>query len=218
MRVTRSAATVVAVCLAATVSATVSASEPPGETSETNAGELRPVSFHDLGGHEGTSWNLELHLGVRALSEPALDQPFFGRLGGGVLIATGSFYWTIDATVGLGDFSRLAFGAEAQLTHQRTGLWAGLGGARSVVRGPLASASAGWHVFGLELQALPGADLGFEDLVEGRMAYALMIKLRVPVGILHFGITYPVRRPTSLPPADPYRALAPAPSPAYVRH
>jgi hypothetical protein len=126
----------------------------------------------------GVSWDLEIEGGLRlAQSDELGASTLMGRLKLGVMLVREPLYLSLMATGELGGVASRGIGAQLQLTHVWSGLWAHLGGAWSRNDTAVVSAAVGWALLGVEWQrALTSSD---------SLGDALFLELRLPLGIIY---------------------------------
>lgn len=127
----------------------------------------------------GISWDLELEGGVLAYGHPGVRYRGMGRIRGGVLLISEPHYLSLGgAFEGFGQVE--AATVYAMYTHLYTGLWAETGLGMTVEKEFTIHVSAGFTLLGVEFQK------NFGD--GSRDNLALIVKMRIPIGILVFGL------------------------------
>lgn len=159
------------------------ATEPPNAQASATQAELKvPKIDLSMAARRGVSWDLQPEGGVIAVGGPSLRYRGLGRLRAGVLVVREPLYQAYGLQLEGWGQSRLALGVQAELTHLWSGFWGQLGVALASGWHPQFEASVGWSVIGVEGQMLV--------LPRGAYRWAFITKLRVPIGILVFGLTH----------------------------
>jgi hypothetical protein len=133
-------------------------------------------------GKRYTTWdaNIEGAYG-RLFTDPA-QSTGFGRVRGGVLWVRDPTFYSLGLTYEASDKSAATLGVQGEWLHLELGVWAQAGALVDVAHGARLGAmgALGWSVIGGEIQA--------RDLEGQGMTTALFIKLRIPIGIIAFGL------------------------------
>jgi hypothetical protein len=133
-------------------------------------------------GKRYTSWdaNIEGAYG-RILSDPTHPSGF-GRVRGGVLWIRDPHFLSLGVTYEFSDRSAATLGIQGEYLNLELGVWAQAGPLVDLAHAarPGGMFALGWSVLGVELQARSYEDLGF--------APAVYAKLRIPLGIIGFGV------------------------------
>jgi len=151
-------------------------------TIEQNADSKEEVQAIDLSraGNRGISWDLELEGGVVAYGDPGVRYRGMGRIRAGVLLIDEPHYLSLGAAFeGWGQVE--AFTLETVYSHILSGLWAEAGLGVTLEKEFTLHVSAGWSVVGVEFQK------NFGDGPRDNLA--VITKIRIPIGILVFGLT-----------------------------
>lgn len=128
------------------------------------------------------TWDLNLEGGGGYVFGGVDKWTGFVRARPGVLIVRNDDFYQFGPTVEyLGMLKRPAFGAQVEYLHLQLGTWAQLGGSIDTKGRPGLNAALGLSVFGVEAQVR-------EFDATGDLAFALLGKIRLPLGILVYGL------------------------------
>ncbi len=131
--------------------------------------------------YEGYYWNLNLVGGWAPWTNADLEHAFVGRIRAGVLKIREPWFGALDASFDYGGLVGLGGGVHVELIHLWSGLWGQLFVALANDVELVTGVSAGWSIAGVEFQLCPTRD-NVETL--------LLLKLRIPIGVLTYGLTH----------------------------
>jgi hypothetical protein len=139
-----------------------------------------PISFAALG-KRYTSWDANLEGGVGRVLTPPGETVGLGRVRAGVLWVRDPNFFSLGVTYELSHMSAATLGVQAEYLSLETGFFAQIGPLVDVAdKGKLGfMTSIGVSLFGIEYQ---GRDYN------GGYASAVFGKLRIPLGIIGFGM------------------------------
>jgi len=130
-----------------------------------------------------TTWDMNIDLGYgRVFSDPG-HWSTFGRVRAGVLHVHDTIYLALGATYDLSSLSPATFGVQGEFLHLESGFWLQLGGFIGTPGArPGGMAAVGFSLLGIEAQARSYDDLGSVG--------AVYLKVRIPIGVLVYGLTH----------------------------
>jgi len=138
-----------------------------------------PVPTGGLPAMRGVSWDFELELGVGFAVQGDLDDELLGRARGGVLFIQEPFFLSVGVTGEVGGLAGYGVGLQGDLIH----LWGGYTfqvGAEYAEGGAwIVHAGLGYAILSAEWQHDFDTD-----------ADALFFKLRIPIGIVFYGMSH----------------------------
>lgn len=129
------------------------------------------------------TWDLNLEGGGGYVFGDIDKWTGFVRARPGVLFVRNDEFYQVGPTVEyLGMLKRPAFGAQVEYLHLQLGTWIQLGGSIDTKGRPGANAAVGLSIFGVEAQVRE-----FDNSTDP--AFALIGKIRIPLGILVYGLS-----------------------------
>ncbi len=139
--------------------------------------EIIPGSFAM---HRGVGLDFQAEIGVGLINVDSLEERFFLRQRVGLLYFYEPWFYALGVTVEELGMPSFAVGIEAEVSNLAMGGW--VEGGVSIGRGQhiFMHAGIGWSTFGVEWQhQVFGTEAD---------AHALLLKLRIPLGILFMGL------------------------------
>lgn len=130
---------------------------------------------------QGLTWDAEAEVGFAVVGVDGLTDRFLFRGRAGLLIAREPWFTAVGATFEASGPPELAGGLQVSLSHLWSGFW--IDGGVSLNRTPdlFLHVGGGYALFGLEwMHQLTG------DPAAGDDRNALLVKLRIPIGIFFF--------------------------------
>lgn len=128
------------------------------------------------------TWNLDLEGGAGYVFSGVDKWTTFFRARPGVLIVRDDDFYQLGATAEyMGLSRRPAFGLQAEYLHLQLGTWIQVGGSIDTKGRPGVMGAVGLSIFGVEAQVRE-----FDQVSDA--AFALIGKVRIPIGILVYGL------------------------------
>lgn len=161
-------------------------SAEPSTPAETKPTLITPPVVGASVGREGrfryaNTWDLNLEGGAGYVLDVEKWTGFVRARPGVLLVRNDSFYQFGATAEYLGLLRRPAFGAQAEYLHLQLGVWAQIGAAIDTKGRPGGMASVGLSLFGFEAQVRE-----FDQTSD--LTFALIGKVRIPIGILVYGL------------------------------
>ncbi|MBN2493385.1 MAG: hypothetical protein JXR96_02240 [Deltaproteobacteria bacterium] len=130
---------------------------------------------------EGFGWDIQLEGGYAVAGDKVWgDLSFFGRARLGALFVGEPWYLAVGPVVTAGGLAEIGGGLQVELTHLYNGLWGQLGLECNDQPRLQVHIAAGFSIGGLEWQ----------QSIHDAGTWALIVKLRIPIGIAVFGFTH----------------------------
>jgi hypothetical protein len=128
------------------------------------------------------TWDVNLEGGVGSVFRDADRLAWLARGRFGALFVRDNSFWQVGATAEwVSSLNRPAFGLQGEYLHLELGTWLQVGGSLDTKGKPGGMIAAGLSIVGVEAQFRE-----FENDTEGHVA--LLAKLRIPIGVLAYGL------------------------------
>jgi hypothetical protein len=128
------------------------------------------------------TWDVNLEGGVGSVFRDADRLAWLARARVGGLFVRDNNFWQVGATAEwVSALGRPAFGVQGEYLHLELGTWFQLGGSIDTKGKPGGMIAGGLSIVGVEAQYRE-----FENDTEGHVA--LLAKLRIPIGVLAYGL------------------------------
>jgi hypothetical protein len=129
-----------------------------------------------------TSWDVNIEGAYGRLYTDPSAKSGFGRVRGGFLWVRDPLFYSLGLTYELSDYSKATVGVQGEVLNLELGLWLQAGAMLDLANSarPGVMGAVGWSVIGAEVQ---GRDIEGQGMVP-----AAYVKLRIPLGIIGFGL------------------------------